>query len=68
MWKQLLGLAGSTQDRNVFSFYPDQRPSNGFNEVLSRYRELVPHVRLAGMLIFKMVALLHIEHYTLPIN
>ncbi|XP_078168172.1 E3 ubiquitin-protein ligase RGLG2-like isoform X1 [Carex rostrata] len=39
---------GSTQDRNVFSFYPDQRPCNGFTEVLSRYRELVPHVRLAG--------------------
>ncbi|KAJ3704008.1 hypothetical protein LUZ61_007713 [Rhynchospora tenuis] len=39
---------GSTQDRNVFSFNPDQRPCNGFTEVLSRYRELVPHVRLAG--------------------
>ncbi|KAJ4797415.1 E3 ubiquitin-protein ligase RGLG2 [Rhynchospora pubera] len=39
---------GSTQDRNVFSFNPDQRPCNGFSEVLSRYRELVPHVRLAG--------------------
>lgn len=38
----------STHDRDVFSFYPDDRPCNGFPEALKRYRELVPHVRLAG--------------------
>ncbi|XP_010519134.1 PREDICTED: E3 ubiquitin-protein ligase RGLG2-like [Tarenaya hassleriana] len=38
----------STHDQEVFSFYPDERFCNGFEEVLSRYRELVPHLRLAG--------------------
>ncbi|TYH11506.1 hypothetical protein ES288_A07G263500v1 [Gossypium darwinii] len=38
----------STHDQDVFSFYPDNRFCNGFEEVLSRYRELVPHLRLAG--------------------
>lgn len=38
----------STHDQDVFSFYPDERPCNGFEDALSRYRELVPHVRLAG--------------------
>ncbi|KAF8378198.1 hypothetical protein HHK36_029535 [Tetracentron sinense] len=38
----------STHDQNVFSFYPDDRCCNGFEEVLTRYRELVPCLRLAG--------------------
>ncbi|KAK9277987.1 hypothetical protein L1049_027544 [Liquidambar formosana] len=38
----------STHDQEVFSFYPDERFCNGFEEVLERYRELVPHLRLAG--------------------
>ncbi|KAI3846296.1 hypothetical protein MKW92_026229 [Papaver armeniacum] len=38
----------STVDEDVFSFYSDQRPCNGIEEVLDRYRELVPQVRLAG--------------------
>ncbi|KAJ8772992.1 hypothetical protein K2173_028169 [Erythroxylum novogranatense] len=38
----------STHDQEVFSFYPDERFCNGFEEVLSRYRELVPNLRLAG--------------------
>ncbi|KAE8657539.1 E3 ubiquitin-protein ligase RGLG2 [Hibiscus syriacus] len=38
----------STHDQDVFSFYPDERFCNGFEEVLSRYRELLPHLRLAG--------------------
>ncbi|KDP31007.1 hypothetical protein JCGZ_11383 [Jatropha curcas] len=38
----------STHDQEVFSFYPDERFCNGFEEVLSRYKELVPHLRLAG--------------------
>lgn len=38
----------STHDKDVFSFYPNERFCNGFEEVLTRYRELVPHLRLAG--------------------
>ncbi|XP_052174409.1 E3 ubiquitin-protein ligase RGLG2-like [Diospyros lotus] len=38
----------STHDLEVFSFYPDERFCNGFEEVLRRYRELVPQLRLAG--------------------
>ncbi|KAK4755114.1 hypothetical protein SAY87_008871 [Trapa incisa] len=38
----------TTHDRDVFSFYPDNRSCNGFEEVLARYRELVPQVKLAG--------------------
>ncbi|KAF5958826.1 hypothetical protein HYC85_006051 [Camellia sinensis] len=38
----------STHDQDVFSFYPDDRFCNGFEEVLSQYREIVPHLRLAG--------------------
>jgi E3 ubiquitin-protein ligase RGLG len=38
----------STHDQDVFSFYPDERFSNGFEEVLSRYKKIVPHLRLAG--------------------
>ncbi|KAH7572691.1 hypothetical protein JRO89_XS04G0290900 [Xanthoceras sorbifolium] len=38
----------STHDQDVFSFYPDDRPCNGFEEVLSRYREMVSQINLAG--------------------
>ncbi|XP_026432620.1 E3 ubiquitin-protein ligase RGLG1-like isoform X2 [Papaver somniferum] len=38
----------STNDKDVFSFYSDQRSCNGIEGVLECYRELVPHVRLAG--------------------
>ncbi|KAJ0704407.1 putative transcription factor C2H2 family [Helianthus annuus] len=38
----------STHDQDVFSFYPEERCCNGFEEVLSRYRELLPHLKLAG--------------------
>ncbi|XP_031479450.1 E3 ubiquitin-protein ligase RGLG2-like [Nymphaea colorata] len=37
-----------THDQEVFSFFPDERPCNGFEEVLARYREIVPQLRLAG--------------------
>ncbi|XP_052182544.1 E3 ubiquitin-protein ligase RGLG1-like [Diospyros lotus] len=37
-----------THDQEVFSFYPDGEFCNGFEEVLRRYRELVPQLRLAG--------------------
>ncbi|EEF51892.1 E3 ubiquitin-protein ligase RGLG2 [Ricinus communis] len=38
----------STHDQEVFSFNSDESFCNGFEEVLRRYRELVPHLRLAG--------------------
>ncbi|KAI3441100.1 uncharacterized protein J3R85_002774 [Psidium guajava] len=38
----------STRDRDVFSFYPDDRFCNGYKELLTRYREIVPQLRLAG--------------------
>ncbi|KAL5572819.1 hypothetical protein UlMin_022416 [Ulmus minor] len=38
----------STHDQDVFGFNPDERFCNGFEEVLSRYREIVPHLKLAG--------------------
>ncbi|KAG6670522.1 hypothetical protein I3843_Q058400 [Carya illinoinensis] len=41
-------IPSSTHDQEVFSFYSDENFCDGFEEVLSRYRELVPHLRLAG--------------------
>jgi len=41
-------MAASTHDQDVFSFYPDERFCNGFEEVLGRYREIIPNIRLAG--------------------
>uniref|UniRef100_A0A9I9DPE0 RING-type domain-containing protein n=1 Tax=Cucumis melo TaxID=3656 RepID=A0A9I9DPE0_CUCME len=42
-------LAASTHDQDVFSFFPEEeRFCNGFEEVLSRYQEIAPHLRLAG--------------------
>ncbi|KAL5188594.1 E3 ubiquitin-protein ligase RGLG3 [Glycine soja] len=38
----------STHDQNVFSFYPDECYCHGFEQVLARYREIVPHLKLAG--------------------
>ncbi|KAK3413113.1 hypothetical protein EUGRSUZ_I01722 [Eucalyptus grandis] len=38
----------STHDQDVFSFYPDDKYCNGFEEVLHRYREILPHLKLAG--------------------
>ncbi|XP_052188118.1 E3 ubiquitin-protein ligase RGLG5-like [Diospyros lotus] len=38
----------STHDQDVFSFYPDGRFCDGFEQVLRRYREIVPHLRLSG--------------------
>ncbi|KAL6661460.1 hypothetical protein ACP70R_000844 [Stipagrostis hirtigluma subsp. patula] len=42
----------STHNQDVFYFYPDERPCNGFSEALERYREFVPHLRLAGLTSF----------------
>ncbi|KAI3497657.1 hypothetical protein L1887_33111 [Cichorium endivia] len=38
----------STHDQNVFSFYPDSSFCEGFEEVLRRYREIAPQLRLSG--------------------
>ncbi|KAL2342899.1 hypothetical protein Fmac_004184 [Flemingia macrophylla] len=38
----------STHDQNVFSFYPGDRYCHGFEEVLARYREIVPYLSLSG--------------------
>nr|XP_043624602.1 E3 ubiquitin-protein ligase RGLG1-like [Erigeron canadensis] len=38
----------STHDQSVFSFYPDSSYCHGFEDVLRRYREIVPQLRLAG--------------------
>jgi len=37
----------TTKGSRVFPFFPD-RPCNGFQEVLSRYAEITPHIQLAG--------------------
>ncbi|KAD7116456.1 hypothetical protein E3N88_03724 [Mikania micrantha] len=38
----------TTHDESVFSFYPDSRSCQGFEEVLKRYREIVSQRTLAG--------------------
>jgi E3 ubiquitin-protein ligase RGLG len=38
----------STHDQYVFSFYQDHRPCEGFGEALTRYRQIVPNLKLAG--------------------
>ncbi|XP_073293698.1 E3 ubiquitin-protein ligase RGLG3-like [Primulina huaijiensis] len=38
----------TTHDRYAFSFYPDHRPCNGFEEVLARYKEILPYLKLSG--------------------
>lgn len=42
-------LSASTHDQDVFSFHSDESFCNGFEEVLSKYREIVPRLRLAGV-------------------
>lgn len=44
----LYSLAATTHDQDVFSFFPDDKPCTGFEEALTRYREIVPRIRLAG--------------------
>ncbi|XP_065007458.1 E3 ubiquitin-protein ligase RGLG3-like isoform X1 [Musa acuminata AAA Group] len=51
----------STRDEFVFSFYPDHRPSHGFEEALSRYREIVPCLTLSGPTSFAPLILAAID-------
>ncbi|KAL4333722.1 hypothetical protein GQ457_07G001010 [Hibiscus cannabinus] len=44
----MLVPTASTHDQDVFSFYFDGRFCNGLQQVLSRYREIVPLVQLSG--------------------
>ncbi|KAL5145955.1 E3 ubiquitin-protein ligase RGLG3 [Glycine soja] len=39
----------STHDQNVFSFYRDNRFCHGFEEVLARYREIGPYIKLSEL-------------------
>ena len=47
----------STHDQDVLCFYPDEKPCNGFSKALEQYRELVPHLRLAGKLLLPCPAM-----------
>nr|KJB48933.1 hypothetical protein B456_008G094400 [Gossypium raimondii] len=47
-YEQAISIIASTHDKYVFSFYPDHRPCHGFEEALARYKEIVPHIKLAG--------------------
>ncbi|XP_043722167.1 E3 ubiquitin-protein ligase RGLG3-like isoform X1 [Telopea speciosissima] len=38
----------STHDKNVFSFFPNHRSCNGFEEALARYKEIVAYLKLSG--------------------
>ncbi|KAJ3672083.1 hypothetical protein LUZ60_006804 [Juncus effusus] len=38
----------TTHDHSVFGFFEDLRPCQGFEEVLERYRLIVPHLNLSG--------------------
>ncbi|GLI65260.1 hypothetical protein VaNZ11_008749 [Volvox africanus] len=38
----------TTRNRSVFSFLPGDKPCEGLEQVLWRYRELCPYVRMAG--------------------
>ena len=38
----------ATTDKAVFPFFPDERPCNGFQEVLNRYNEITPNIKLGG--------------------
>ena len=49
-----------TGDKKCFPFYPD-RPCHGFSEVLSRYNEITPHVKLSGPTNFAPVILKALE-------
>ncbi|KAI3526266.1 hypothetical protein L1887_05512 [Cichorium endivia] len=41
--------SATTHDQDVFSFYPEDSFCNGFEDVLSRYKEIVPHLKISGL-------------------
>lgn len=45
-------FVASTHDQQVFSFYPDHRPCHGFEEALTRYKDIVPLLKLSGFVYF----------------
>ena len=45
----------TTHDDNVFSFCENNQPCRGFEQVLERYKEIVPHLQLAGPTSFALV-------------
>ena len=45
-----------TSDKSVFPFYPNQ-PCQGFEDVLRRYREITPGIKLSGVSTRERVAL-----------
>lgn len=49
---KMFGIPASTHDQDIFSFYPNEQPCNGFQDALARYKELLPHLRLAGIYSF----------------
>ncbi|EHA8586972.1 E3 ubiquitin-protein ligase RGLG3 [Cocos nucifera] len=51
----------STRDECVFSFFPNHRPCNGFEEALSCYREIVPRLTLSGPTSFAPLILASID-------
>ncbi|XP_072999160.1 E3 ubiquitin-protein ligase RGLG3-like isoform X1 [Typha latifolia] len=51
----------STRDEYVFSFFPDHRPCRGFEETLSRYKEIVPCLTLSGPTSFAPLILASID-------
>ncbi|GMH34194.1 hypothetical protein BSKO_02028 [Bryopsis sp. KO-2023] len=38
----------TTGDRTVFSFFPQDRPANGLQGAVLRYRQIAPYIQLAG--------------------
>ena len=46
--------AATTHD-NVFSFYENNRPCHGFEQVLERYKDIVPHLKMVGTTYFSPV-------------
>lgn len=61
----LQSFSATTHDQDVFSFNPDERFCHGFEEVLARYREIVPTLRLAGIILLSTVLCLT-HHIILP--
>lgn len=38
----------SSKDKSVFSFFPDNRPANGLQGAVMRYRQIAPYIQLSG--------------------